>query len=176
MTDRELWVQRLSPEHEARLAELRAPGGAAEQRAYQDTAIGRFRREAGITEHTDYEAAERLVAETQHRYRSVYGRELTAAELATTRRQAEMRSVVVEGARVPESSWQLAERHRWGVAKEPGRGSGMATRMNGAWTADSDPAVISATEQGEEAKRLQAEASYEAWRRDPVTQGIARPS
>ena len=165
--DRELWVQRLSPEHETRLAELRAPGGAAEQRAYQDTVIGQFRRREGITEHVDHEAAEQLVAETRTRYRTMYGRELDPGELATTRRQAEMRSVVVEGGRAPESSWGLAERHRWGVLKEPGRGSGMAMRMNGEWTPDSDAAVVSATEAGEEAKRLQAEKDYGAWRRGP---------
>ena len=172
----ELWVQKLDDEHEAKLAELMAPVSATEQRAYEDTVVGEFRRREGITERVDYEAAERLVAEARSQYRTRFGRELRPEEEAALRKQAELRSVLVTGGRGASSSWELAERHRWGVVKAPGQGSGMATRIDGQWTDDSDPAVAAATEAAEEEKFRQADEAYQAWRRDPVLKSVARPS
>ena len=111
--DRELWVQQLDAEHEAKLAELSAPGSAVEQRAYQDTVVGEFRRREGITEHTDHEAVERIVTETRQLYRTQYGRELSDSEAATTRKQAELRSVLVTGGRGASTAHELAAIHGW---------------------------------------------------------------
>jgi hypothetical protein len=175
--DRELWVQRLSPEHEAKLAELQAPVGVTEQRAYESTVVGEFRRREGITERIDHQGAEQLVAEVKSEYRSRYGRELKPAEEAALRKQAELRSVLVTGGRDASSSWALAERHRWGVVKEPGQGSGVATRLNGRWTDDSDPAVAAATEAAEEEHAARAAAAEDAWANGPlVMRTVGRPT
>ena len=166
-------VQQLSDEHVAKLTELSARPSATEGQAWSErNTVGEFRRREGIVERRDHEVAEQLVAETRSMYRARFGRELDEGELAAVRRQAEMRAIVVEGGRAPASSWELAERHGWGVVKDPEQGSGMAMRLNGDWAPGSDPVVIRATEAAEEAKRLQAEADMTAWRRSPAAAGI----
>ena len=150
--DRELSIQKLSPEHEAKLAELMAPGSAVEQRAYQDTVTGEFRRREGITERTDHEAVERIVDETRQLYRTRFGRELTAAEAATTRKQAELRSVLVTGGRGASTSHELAAVHGWGVLVKPANGEGIAMRQtDGSYTGD--PVIAAKAQAADDAAR-----------------------
>ena len=132
--------QKLSDEHEERLAELAAPVPVTEARNWTDASpAGRFRDLEHITTRVDFDAAEKLVAETRQSYRARYGKELSEGQLAAVRRQAELRSVIAEGGREHPTTHALAERHGWGVAT-PVRDRGVARLEGGRWQGDPEVA------------------------------------
>lgn len=141
----------------------------------RNTAPGMLARALGRDPFSvDADQADAIVEQTRQYWARNYGKILSADELARARITAELRSAPSVTGSLPADSYELAAavkranpgRRSWTVqAAAPYDGAGMAMRVAGVWTADSDPAVIAASERAEEARRVENEGVYEAWRR-----------
>ena len=169
------------------------PVTAADRRWwFENTAPGQLHRAMGTDPFAvDHAAVDREVESVRQHYRQTYRdrndrpRELTEAEIAQVRFGAELRSAPVAPGRVIHTTAQLVEAVNSasvsaGWSYQPvfrGQHSGVAVRLNGQYTEDSDPAVIATTEAAEEEKRRREEEAYESWRNGPlVMRTVAKPS
>jgi hypothetical protein len=150
----------------------------------ENTAPGQLARAMGRDPFAvDHDRADAEVEATAKFYERTYGRKLSETDTASVRLAAEQRSApLVELRREFRTTAELVDAVNsanvtaaWRYIPVFRSGEGYAMRQpDGSWTGDQ--AIVSATEQAEEAKRVANEEAYEAWRRNPVTAGIAPPT